>query len=128
MSLFMTMVVGSNDAQRSKTFYDAVFGVLGYGEGQMLDANHVLYQTPQGMLVAGSPRNGEPMTISNGLTIGLNAPTKEAVAAVHAAALANGGSCEGPPGPRETAANLEGAYFRDPDGNKFSIYYYAGMA
>jgi catechol 2,3-dioxygenase-like lactoylglutathione lyase family enzyme len=121
--MFSNVVLGSNNAARSKKFYDAVLGALGHGEGQMLDPDHVIYMTQRGMLIAGKPRNGEPMTISNGLTIGLIAPNKDAVAAAHAAALANGGTCEGPPGPREMARGAEGAYFRDPDGNKFSVYF-----
>ena len=35
---------------------------------------------------------------------------------MHAAALANGGSCEGPPGVRDNGFYV--AYWRDPDGNK----------
>ncbi len=124
--MFTNVVLGSNDAKRSKQFYDAVLGALGHGEGQMFDPDHVLYMTEGGMLIAGKPRNGEPMTISNGLTIGLRASSKEAVGAAHAAALANGGTCEGPPGPREFARGAEGAYFRDPDGNKFSVYCFTG--
>ena len=124
--MFSNVVLGSNDAARSKKFFDAVLGALGHGEGQMFGPTRVVYMTPGGMLIVGSPRNGEPMTISNGLTIGLRASSKEAVAAAHAAALANGGTCEGPPGPREMARGAEGAYFRDPDGNKFSVYAGAG--
>ena len=124
--MFSNVVLGSNDAQRSKKFYDAVLGALGHGEGQMFRPTHVMYATSGGILIVGSPRNGEPMTVSNGLTIGLKAPSKEAVAAAHAAALANGGTCEGPPGPREVARGAEGAYFRDPDGNKFSVYFGIG--
>lgn len=124
--MLANVVLGSDNAARSKTFYDAVLGVLGCGEGQMLDPDHVMYMSPAGIIVVGKPRNGEAMSVSNGMTIGLKAPTKEAVAEAHQKALAHGGSCEGPPGPREQAGGLEGAYFRDPDGNKFSIYYYEG--
>jgi glutamate-1-semialdehyde aminotransferase len=46
------------------------------------------------------------------------------VDAFHAEALANGGTCEGPPGLREFAPNAYGAYIRDADGNKFCAYCY----
>ena len=37
-------------------------------------------------------------------------------------ALAQGGTCEGPPGLRpEYHENYYGAYFRDPDGNKLCV-------
>jgi catechol 2,3-dioxygenase-like lactoylglutathione lyase family enzyme len=41
------------------------------------------------------------------------------VRAFHAAALANGGSSDGAPGPRQaTMTTYFGAFIRDPDGNK----------
>ncbi|MEJ2408010.1 MAG: hypothetical protein P8Y58_03170 [Novosphingobium sp.] len=39
---------------------------------------------------------------------------------VHAAALAHGGGCEGPPGPR--ANGFYAACFRDPGGNKTDVF------
>ena len=123
--MFTSVILGSNDPARSKQFYDAVMAALGHPEGMMY-GERVIYMTPTGMMAIGKPRNGEPMTMSNGLTVGLAAPSKESVAAAHAAALANGGTCEGEPGPREMARGAEGAYFRDPDGNKFSVYFGLG--
>jgi len=70
------------------------------------------------------PLNGEPASFANGGTVGFSAPGRAAVDAFHAAALANGGSCEGAPGPREQAGGLYGAYARDPVGNKLSVYSY----
>ncbi len=64
------------------------------------------------------PRDEQAATHANGGTIGLKAQTTEQVDAWYAAALANGGSCEGPPGPRDFGAPLYGAYVRDPAGNK----------
>jgi catechol 2,3-dioxygenase-like lactoylglutathione lyase family enzyme len=52
----------------------------------------------------------------------LLAPSRAAVEAAHAAALANGGRCEGAPGLRpHYHPNYYGAYFRDPDGNKIGV-------
>jgi predicted lactoylglutathione lyase len=48
------------------------------------------------------------------------AANREVVDQVHAAALANGATCEGPPG--ERMPTFYGAYFRDPDGNKICVY------
>ena len=48
---------------------------------------------------------------------------KDAVDAWYAAGIANGGTCEGPAGPRPTApGNSYGAYLRDPDGNKLCAF------
>lgn len=58
---------------------------------------------------------------SNGMMIGLAAPSHAAVRTFHEAALANGGTCEGPPGIRDIyGPNVYMAYVRDPAGNKFS--------
>ncbi|PNA11564.1 lactoylglutathione lyase, partial [Pseudomonas sp. MPR-R1B] len=54
-----------------------------------------------GTVWIGPPYNGETAEPSNGTTIGFHAPTRAAVRAFHEAALAHGGSCEGPPGLRE---------------------------
>ena len=67
-----------------------------------------------GATVAQAP----PATVGNGVTIGFVAPNHAAVAAFHAAALANGGVCEGPPGPRAWSPDKHYAYVRDADGNK----------
>ncbi len=50
------------------------------------------------------------------------AASRDVVARTHAAALINGGACEGPPGLRpEYHADYYGGYFRDPDGNKLGV-------
>jgi len=71
------------------------------------------------LFVIGTPHDGQPASCGNGQMIALLAPSRAAVDAAHAAALANGGACEGPPGPRRHYhPDYYGAYFRDPDGNK----------
>jgi predicted lactoylglutathione lyase len=52
--------------------------------------------------------------------VALSAESPAVVDAVHAAAMAAGGTCEGPPGQRMD--NFYGAYFRDLDGNKICIF------
>ena len=47
------------------------------------------------------------------------APSREAVDAFHAAGLANGGTCDGPPGLRDDYhTGYYAAFLRDPDGNR----------
>lgn len=47
------------------------------------------------------------------------APSRAAVDAFHAAGLANGGSCDGPPGLRaDYHPGYYAAFLRDPDGNR----------
>jgi predicted lactoylglutathione lyase len=52
--------------------------------------------------------------------VALEATTRAAVDAFHAAALASGGIDEGAPGLRSYHAHFYAAYVRDLDGNKIS--------
>ena len=68
------------------------------------------------------PFDGQPATAGNGTMIALQADSRKAVDAFHAAALANGGTSEGAPGLRpQYNANFYAAYVRDPDGNKLAV-------
>jgi len=123
--LFHTMV-GSNDIERSKNFYDTVLGTLGVGEPMrnIADSGHtrLIYNNGNGTnFIVSQPINDEPATVANGSTVAFSCNSPKQVKQLHDAAVANGGtSIEAPPGPRETASmgTIELAYFRDPDGNK----------
>lgn len=119
------MRLGTNDLARSRTFYDATFGVLGLAPSMVeADPPFIMYDLPGGPKFAvGEARNGEPATHANGGTIMFSAESDEQVAAWHAAGLAHGGSCEGVPEPKPRANNAFGAYLRDPDGNKLCCYH-----
>lgn len=57
--------------------------------------------------------------------IALRAPNREAVSAFHAAALDQGGVCDGPPGPRQASMTTYfGAFIRDPDGNRVEAVHF----
>jgi len=65
------------------------------------------------------PLDGQPASWGNGTHIAFNAEDREQVHAFHEHALAHGGTCEGPPGPRpHYGPDYYAAYVRDPDGNK----------
>ncbi|MCW7541773.1 VOC family protein [Aquabacterium sp. A7-Y] len=118
------VMVGSNDLERSKQFYDAVLGVLGAGEPVRNTAasGHVrlFYRHNGNTLGVSQPINDEPATFANGGTIAFRCDSPEQVHAFHDAAVAHGGtSVEDPPGLRKDAhASYYLAYVRDPDGNK----------
>jgi len=122
--MFTHAFLGSNDIERSRKFYDATMAELGYQNVVPPEAGALVYSGPTGTLVVGKPLNGEEATVSNGATLGLSAKDDEAVARWHEAGLAAGGTCDGPPGPRERAPNQSvGAYLRDPDGNKICAFH-----
>ncbi len=116
--MFSHIMVGANDMQRSKKFYDATLGVLGVPPARVDDRGRLFYMTPTGIFAVTKPIDGQPATSANGATIGFAAASPEQADAWHAAGVANGGvSIEDPPGVRQ-GSGLYLAYLRDPDGNK----------
>ena len=117
--MFSHIMVGTNDLDRSKKFYDAVLGTLGAGPA-MVDGNRIFYMTPTGVFSASKPIDGNQACVAHGATIGFAAASPDQANAWHAAGLANGGTtCEDAPGIRNgSMGDLYLAYLRDPDGNK----------
>ena len=113
-------MVGSNDIERSKKFYDATFKAIGGREGVKDDKGRLIYAHNNGLFLVTPPINGEPATPGNGCTIGIAVLSPEEGQAWHDAGVANGGtSIEDPPGVREGGfGKLHLSYLRDPDGNK----------
>lgn len=122
--MFSHVMVGSNDIERSKRFYDAVLAVLGAGEPlrNMASTGHnrLFYRHEGSTFCVSEPINGEPATTANGGTIGFKCNSPEQVREFHDTAVAHGGtSIEDAPGLREGKMGaLYLAYVRDPDGNK----------
>jgi catechol 2,3-dioxygenase-like lactoylglutathione lyase family enzyme len=117
--MFSHIMIGTNDLERSKKFYDAALGALGIPAG-MVDRHRVFWRTPTGVFSTTLPIDGKPATVGNGGTIGFACQSAAQADAWHAAGIANGGTtCEDPPGVREGAGGkMYLAYMRDPDGNK----------
>jgi catechol 2,3-dioxygenase-like lactoylglutathione lyase family enzyme len=123
------VMVGSNDIERSKRFYDAVLGVLGAGEGLRNQAptghTRLFYRHEGSSFGVSEPIDGEQATPANGGTIGFKCSSPEQVKEFHDVAVANGGtSIEEPPGLRVGSLGaIHLAYVRDPDGNKLCAAY-----
>ena len=117
--MFSHIMIGTNDLERAKAFYDKVLGTLGVPPA-MIDRHRIFYRTKTGVFSVSLPIDGKAATFANGGTIGFAAASSAEADAWHAAGLAAGGTtCEDPPGVREGAAGkMYLAYLRDPDGNK----------
>ncbi|MAI89864.1 VOC family protein [Ponticaulis sp.] len=118
--MFTHIMVGSNDIERSKKFYDALFEALGGKEGRIDPKGRLMYMHNGSIFIVTKPIDGEPATHANGGTIGFAAESEAQAEAWHAAGCANGGTpIEDAPGWREGGGmRLHLAYLRDPDGNK----------
>jgi catechol 2,3-dioxygenase-like lactoylglutathione lyase family enzyme len=127
--MFNHVMVGSNDIERSKRFYDAVLETLGAGEPARNEASsghiRLFYRHNGNTFCVTEPINGEAATSANGGTIAFKCSSSEQVRQFHDTALAHGGtSIEDAPGPRETnIGTVHLAYVRDPDGNKLCAIY-----
>jgi catechol 2,3-dioxygenase-like lactoylglutathione lyase family enzyme len=118
---------GTNDLDKGAKFYDAVIGEFG-GARSFGHDKAVGWSFPGGGVSIGItyPFDGNAANVGNGTMFALMAADEDQVCRVHAAALANGGACEGPPGLR--ANGFYAAYYRDPDGNKLNAFCIPALA
>lgn len=120
--MFSHMMVGSNDIDRSKTFYDALFTAVGGNPGIVDPKGRLVYMHGGGVFLVTQPIDGEPAGCGNGMTIGFAMADPAQADAWHDAGVAAGGtSIEDPPGVRNDASGnplYYLAYLRDHDGNK----------
>ncbi|HEY1925979.1 MAG TPA: VOC family protein [Caulobacteraceae bacterium] len=125
--MFSHVMIGTNDLERAKSFYDALLGTLGVPPA-LRDGDRIFYMTPTGVFSVTKPINGEPASCANGGTIGFACSSPDQADAWHAAGVANGGvTCEEPPGVRAGGlGKMYLAYLRDPDGNKLCALHRLG--
>ena len=118
--MFSHIMLGANDVESSKTFYDAALGALGARSAMVDPKGRAMYMHGGGIFMLSKPIDGEAASNANGSTIGFAASSPEEADAFHKAGLENGGTAiEDPPGWREgNGMKLYLAYLRDPAGNK----------
>lgn len=129
--MFTYICLGTNDLQRATRFYDAALACLGLTRCDVSSeenwdgwAGWGTYENGGANEVAlwlCKPFDGRAATVGNGTMVALSARSWDAVDGFHAAAIANGGVCEGKPGLRpHYNSDFYAAYVRDPDGNKLA--------
>jgi catechol 2,3-dioxygenase-like lactoylglutathione lyase family enzyme len=123
------VTVGADDMAQAERFYSAFLLALGYEvEKYHSDLSYILPTVPGQALVqpdfyVKAPFDGQPATSGNGVMVAFQAPSQKHVRALHAAALAAGGSDEGQPGFRNAYGNnFYVGYLRDPQGNKIALF------
>ncbi|APL95511.1 VOC family protein [Sphingomonadales bacterium 56] len=124
--MFSHVMIGTDDVDEAKIFYDAALGVLDVPPGVIDEKGRLVYMHKGGRFLITRPINGAPATFANGGTLGFHAGSPELVDAWHAAGLAHGGTAiESPPGIRHATEGrtVYLAYLRDPAGNKVCAYF-----
>lgn len=118
--MFSHVMVGTDDIDASRAFYDSLFATLGGKAAMVDDKGRLIYLHKGALFMVSRPIDGQPACHANGGTIGFAMDSPEQADAWHAAGLAAGGTaCEDPPGVREGGfGKLYLAYLRDPAGNK----------
>lgn len=117
--MIIHICVGTRDLEKAGRFYDALTAEIGVARGATTDRTIYYGSSGSGVGFAVTlPYDGNPATFGNGSMATIAAADRAQVDRLHGAALANGGSCEGPPG--ERANGYYAAYWRDPDGNKMN--------
>jgi catechol 2,3-dioxygenase-like lactoylglutathione lyase family enzyme len=119
------VTLGTSDLARAARFYDAIAAEMGTARMMEWDGT-IAWGTPGGGAGIGltRPFDGNAASVGNGTMVALEAKDQAQVQRIYEVALANGGSCEGPPGPR--GEGFYAAYFRDPDGNKLNAFIMGG--
>lgn len=116
------VTLGTSDIARAAKFYDAIAAEL--DTPRMMESDSfIAWGKPDGGAGIGitKPFDGNPASVGNGVMVALEAKDKEQVHRLYDIALAHGGTCEGPPGPR--GDSFYAGYFRDPDGNKLNAFW-----
>ena len=120
------VTLGTKDLARGAKFYDAIAKEM--DTPRMMEMETFIawgkWDGPAGIGLT-QPFDGNVQSVGNGVMVALQAKDKEQVHKIYEIALANGGTCEGEPGPRGDDG-FYAAYFRDLDGNKLNAFCMTG--
>ncbi|KIN62891.1 Glyoxalase/bleomycin resistance protein/dioxygenase [Sulfitobacter noctilucicola] len=123
------VTVGADDLELAKRFYSAFLPALGYGLNEGPEGLSFALPVEEGQrpllpdFYVKPTFNGHAASAGNGTMIAFEAERQSQVRALHAAALAAGGSDEGQPGFRASyGSHFYVSYLRDPQGNKIALF------
>ena len=123
--MFSHIMLGADDLDASRAFYDATIEAIGGKPGRTDDKGRTSWIHNGSVFMISKPINDQPASCGNGSTIGFGCDSEDMVDAWHEAGVAAGGTAiEDPPGIRGNAfGKLYLAYLRDPAGNKVCALY-----
>lgn len=116
------VTLGTSDLAKGAKFYDALAAEMGVGRMMDFDT-FIAWGTADGApgVALTYPFDKEPASVGNGVMVALQAKDPAQVDRLYEIAMAEGGTCEGKPGPRGDDG-FYAAYFRDLDGNKLNAF------
>jgi len=117
-SILSHVSIGVNDLDRALAFYDDVLATVDAKRQHEVPGVGVAYGKYFPEFWVQRPLDGDAANPGNGIHFSFIAPSKEAVHAFHAAALAAGGVDDGAPGPRPEYGDYYGCFVYDLDGHK----------
>ena len=118
--MYFHVMIGANDIEASRAFYDATFAALGVpalGKFRETPAAYMYDDRANGLFFVTMPQNGEAATAANGGTIMFKAKSSAEIDAWAKAAAENGGTILDAPGPGPRPG-IYVSRLRDPAGNK----------
>ena len=121
------VTIGTDDLDRARAYYDALFGSIGAKRLLQIDDQHgfTMYGTAMNRpgVVITKPYDDQAQHPGNGNMVAIVMDSHDKVDAFHAKALELGGTDEGAPGYRgDPRFGYYFAYFRDPEGHKFAVF------
>jgi len=123
-SIVSHLSIGTNHFDKAVIFYDKVLATLGCKQ-LMNYPGAVAYGKEYPEFWVQIPIDGKPATVGNGSHIGFIANSEEQVHAFFDAAISEGGTDDGAPGPRpDYGEQYYGCFIRDLDGNKIEATYW----
>ena len=111
--------IAVSDLSGATRFYEVVLGAIGYSALDVRGSTVGFGKTYSELWLNARP-DMAPIARGSGAHVCLRVRSTELVDAFHAAALANGGTSDGPPGlrPHDGEGGYYAAFIRDLDGNR----------
>lgn len=123
-SILSHVSIGVDDFDQAIKFYDAVLGAMGIRK-IMSHPGATAYGREYPEFWVQTPGDEKPASVGNGTHFGFVARSKDEVHAFWDAAIANGASPDGEPGPRPHYGEpYYGCFVRDLDGHKIEATYW----
>ena len=124
-SILNHVSIATNSMEDSLSFYDAVLATVGAARLVEYPGGVAYGKAFPEFWVQPQPFDGGQAETANGIHFSFNAVSSKQVQDFYDAAIANGGTDDGPPGPRpDYGEPYYGCFVKDPDGHKLEATFW----